>query len=253
MAPSRTTVARPSVILRAEPSANSVAVSELLFGETVIVSGTEKNGFVEVISDHDQYRGQMPTCDVSTETLAATHRVSVRSTLAFARADIKCPPSMRLPFAATICVVDGEMGKEWVQESTGLWLRQAHLRPIDRQEPNTPLDIAGARFMDAPYLWGGRTPDGCDCSGLVQVVHAARGINLPRDSGDQEQALSNQIDMDRRRQGDLVFWPGHVALLVDANTVRHANAYTLSVVDEPLSAVVDRAGAITSIRRPEHY
>lgn len=247
--------ATATAVMREAPRANAIAVSEVLFGEEVQVLDDAGSGFVEARSTHDDYTGFIDAGDLAKPITSATHRVSARSTLVFPEPGVKYPPIARLPFTARVSVMPGQDGEAWLRDHDGRWLYRKHLIDIASMHSSTPHDLAHAVFADAPYLWGGRTPEGCDCSGLVQVTHAACGIALPRDSGDQEDSLTNGPDdqgLNSRQwqAGDLVFWPGHVAFLVDTTTVRHANAHSLSVVDEPLNEVIARAGPIRSVRRP---
>ncbi len=113
------------------------------------------------------------------------------------------------------------------------------------------------RFLDVPYLWGGRTFAGLDCSGLVQTAMHAAGRACPRDSDMMEAALGTALPVDdpgQLRRGDLVFWKGHVGIMVDAHRLLHANAYHLRVTIEPLGEAVERIAAagspVTSLRRP---
>lgn len=241
----------PCGVLRDSPNASATAVSEVLFGESVSITGAETQGFYPVRSEHDNYAGYALASEFAESSALADFHVIARATLLFPEPSIKKPPIMRLPFGARIRSRDDSSIVGWVQLQSGGWLRRDHLELANKGLQTSPLALASTRFMNAPYLWGGRSPDGCDCSGLVQVCHAACGLPLPRDSVDQERAVPHIGRLDDRQAGDLVFWPGHVAILIDAHTVRHATAQHLSVCDEALDAVIERAGEVRAIGRPE--
>jgi cell wall-associated NlpC family hydrolase len=124
-----------------------------------------------------------------------------------------------------------------------------HLAPVDARAPD--FVAVAERFVDVPYLWGGKTSLGIDCSGLVQVALTAVGVACPRDSDMQEGALGAAIGTDGSglRRGDLIFWPGHVAIARDAATLVHANAFHMAVAIEPVAEAVARiAAAGTPVR-----
>jgi cell wall-associated NlpC family hydrolase len=109
------------------------------------------------------------------------------------------------------------------------------------------------QFLGTPYLWGGKTARGLDCSGLVQVALQAAGVACPRDSHVQEGALGKASSLAKLQRGDLVFWKGHVAIARDAGTLIHANAHHMAVAIEPVATAIARieaaGSAVTSVRR----
>ena len=138
---------------------------------------------------------------------------------------------------------------------SGGYVPSPHLAPLDVDEPD--FVAVAERFLGVPYLWGGKTAFGLDCSGLVQVALTAAGLSCPRDSDMQEQALgaptgtaAGFADVQR---GDLIFWKGHVAVVRDAATLIHANAFHMAVAIEPIADAVARIRAagsdITGVRR----
>ncbi len=134
-------------------------------------------------------------------------------------------------------------------------LPAAHLAPIDIYE--TDFVAVAERFLGVPYLWGGKTVLGLDCSGLVQIALSACGMSCPRDSDMQEQALGSPVaaaaDYSVLQRGDLVFWKGHVAIVRDRVSFLHANAFHMAVGIEPIDDAIARiraaGGEITSVRR----
>jgi len=183
-----------------------------------------------------------------------THRVCARSTLLFEAPSIKSCVIWRLPFNAEIAI-DGDptvndQGHAFAMTTNGYYLWQSHIKPLTVEDSHEPVALAQAIFTGAPYLWGGRTHNGVDCSGLVQSVFHACGVPLPRDSYQQEGALDKSIEFSQRQRGDLVFWPGHVGILNNPDELFHATAHSLDTGMESLESVNKRAGSISSIKRP---
>ena len=217
---------------------------QLLFGDSFRVL-ERRGGRAFGLSDRGGYVGY-----VAEDALGAwyepTHRVAARSTLGFAAPDIKHPAPLRLSLGARVKVV--EEIDSFVRTQDNLFIPRAHL--VAGDEPDT---IAVAeRLIGAPYLWGGNSADGIDCSGLVQAALLACGIPCPGDSDQQRESFPA---VRRPRRGDLIFWQGHVAMCVTSRTVIHANAHHMAVTVEPRAACVARIKAsenktILKIARP---
>ena len=237
--------------LLARPDAAAGRVSECLFGERVEV--LERLGeWCRVRNRRDGYAGYLPreALDESPPPRAPSRLVGVRATLLFAEPDLKSPVRRRVTFGAELDLAPGDEGTAtFARLLGGSFVWRAHcLRPGGALE-GTPVELARRLYDGAPYRWGGRSPDGADCSGLVQGAALAAGLRLPRDSADQEAFLERIVPPCGRAASDLVFWPGHVALLIDADTLFHATAHGLATAVEPLADVVARAGEPSSIRR----
>ena len=246
-------VVATSAPVRKEPSPEASLTSEALFGETVTVYETTEEGWAWGQLDADGYVGWLPAEALGATGIPATHKVSALRTPVFPGPSIKLPPVELLSFGACVTIV--ETRERFAVTDGGGFIFGNHLAPLDSVEPD--FVAVAARFLGAAYLWGGRSSLGLDCSGLVQVALAATGIKAPRDSDMQESALGAPVpfngDISVLARGDLVFWPGHVGIIEDGETLLHATAAYMSVVREPLAAALARIEAasapVRSVRR----
>lgn len=224
-------------MLRLSGAPDAVAVSQLLPGEAfaLLDSGGEWGwgyGF------HDGYCGYLRLDSIVQPAPEPTHVVHARRALVFAEPSIKTPMVAGLPMGAQIAVLGtSKCGKFW-QLADG-WMSIRHAVPLDARHCD-PVERA-LQLVGAPYLWGGRGGDALDCSGLVQLVLGLAGQAAPRDSDQQMAALGRSLaDDEPLERGDLVFFPGHVGIMRDSDTLVHANAYWMQVVAEPLTDVIAR-------------
>jgi cell wall-associated NlpC family hydrolase len=245
-------VARPSVPLRRRPDAKAGFETELLFGELATVYD-EAEGWAWVQLERDDYVGYVPAAALSAEVKGTTHRVKSLGTFVYPVPDIKAPPLLRLCMNAALCVTAVE--DKFCRLESGGFVVARHVTEKDRFARDF-VEIA-ERFIGTPYLWGGRTHLGIDCSGLVQVALEAAGLPCPRDSDMQEAELGTTVlipeTLDGLMRGDLVFWRGHVGVMADGIMLVHANAHHMAVAVETLPEAVERiarAGAkLTAIKR----
>ena len=234
--------------ISAEADDTSETVSEGLFGQSLDVLETSEN-WCRIRMRRDAYEGFVPLNAIVDSPDESSHWVCARATLIFDKPDIKSRIRQRILFGSEVCVQPDFQSTLFVELKTGGFVWSQHLESMDESLQSTTVSIIEEHFLGAPYLWGGRSPDGCDCSGLVQMVCFARGLALPRDSADQEAFLDQAVSMEQRRRGDLVFWKGHVGILESEGRLLHATAHSLNCCVEPLQSVIDRAGAPTSIKR----
>jgi cell wall-associated NlpC family hydrolase len=235
--PSPFQVAAPGVALRASQSDDAEQLDQMIFGERFDVLET-RDGHVWGQARRDGYVGWAQASALSPVLTEATHRVTALRTFAFAGPSIKTAPFGPLSLNALVTITARE-GELCFAEGAG-WIAGSHLAPVG-QDFVEPAALA-ERFLGTPYLWGGRGSVGLDCSALVQQALWAAGLACPRDS-DQQQALGVAMDPEKLRRGDLVFWRGHVAMMLDGARLIHANAYHMAVAIEPLAEAVARISA----------
>lgn len=221
-------------MLHASPDSGSIATTSLLPGEAFTVFDFAR-GWAWGQCGHDGYVGWVLASSLG-PTTPVSHRVSAVAANVFAAPDIKSKPVLTLPLNALIAVKDGLAAGDFAAALSG-FIHRRHLAPKTAKATD-PVRLA-LGFVGSPYVWGGRTRDGIDCSGLTQAVLLATGIACPRDS-DQQTAEFPAIDPADRCRGDLVFFPGHVGILADADTLIHANAWWMATVVEPLADVAAR-------------
>jgi cell wall-associated NlpC family hydrolase len=243
----------PQAPLRAEAAPDAPLLTEALKGERVTIYDMNGEGWAWGQLAADNYVGWLPANALAPAGVPPTHKVTALRTFAFPGPSIKLPPLEALPLGARLGVV--RVADRLAVTRSGGYVPSPHLAPLDVDEPD--FVAVAERFLGVPYLWGGKTAFGLDCSGLVQVALTAAGLSCPRDSDMQEQALGaptgTAADLADVRRGDLIFWKGHVAFVRDAATLIHANAFHMAVAIEPIADAVARIRAagsdVTSVRR----
>ena len=246
-------VTAPATGVRRHPSPDAPLDTEALMGERVTVYD-EHEGWAWGQIHTDGYVGYLSAEALSPSALEPTHRVGALRTFVYQGPNLKLPVMGHLTLNAAVAVA--EQQGEYARLATGGWVHAVHLIDLDAHAPD--FVAVAERFVGTPYLWGGRTSLGLDCSGLVQTALAAAGIPAPRDSDMQEEALGALVelrpDLSGLQRGDLVFWKGHVGVMLDAERLVHANGYSMDTWIEPLRVAEERIrvksyGPITSVKR----
>ncbi len=246
-------VTEPQAPLRLEPRPDAPLATEALKGERVTIYETNAQGWAWGQLAADRYVGWLPASALAPPGAPSTHKVAALRTLVFPGPSIKLPPIAALPLGATLAIA--RVHERMAVTAAGGYVPATHLAPIDAYEAD--FVAVAERFLGVPYLWGGKTALGLDCSGLVQIALTACGISCPRDSDMQEAALGAAVApagaYSDLKRGDLVFWKGHVAIVRDQTRLLHANAFHLAVVIEPIAEAVarirDAGSEVTRVRR----
>ena len=245
-------VIAPTAPIRHKPRFDATLDTEALHGETVHVFEETAEGWSWVQLATDGYVGYAPSAMLAPAASLPTHRVSVLRTFLYPGPDMKLPPQAALSMASLVTVVARKPPFAMLEDGSAVIAR--HLAPLDEFASDFVTVAEG--FLGTPYLWGGRTSLGIDCSALVQIALLMAGVDAPRDSDMQLAEIGERLDITatRPRRGDLVFWPGHVGIMRNGKTLLHANAHHMLVASEPLRAARARiaaAGAdIICLRRP---
>jgi cell wall-associated NlpC family hydrolase len=238
------------IALRPRPESDCSIDTQVLHGEEVIVYDIDEGwAWGQLMSDG--YVGYMPADALHKTPLVPTHHVPVPRTFLYAAPNMKSPPVGALTMGAKVEVRAPR--DDFMQVTSGLFIWAAHLAPME--ETRSDYVTTAESFIGMPYLWGGKSCLGLDCSGLVQIALHAAGISAPRDTDMMQAELGKDVPEGAPlRRGDLVFWKGHVGILQDAHRLLHANGHHMQVVSESFAEARQRIahksyGEIVAIKR----
>jgi hypothetical protein len=239
--------------LRLQPDAKAEVASEAIYGEALLVFD-KQGSFCRVARACDHYLGWMNVADMSHSIPEPTHRFAAPRGHLFSAPKVSSEKMLELCYGSALRVLHTEGDWVCIEVAKGQkgYVRSILLHPIAPLEPKAKNIMQVAlRFLETPYVWGGTTAWGLDCSGLVQSIYSAFGIQLPRDA-DQQEVLGESLELSKIKAADLIFSPGHVALSLGGSKILHANAHHMRVtIDdfEKTDYAKHLSGQITSIKR----
>ncbi len=247
-------VAAPVVDLKPRPEAAAGTDTQLLLGEDVLVFD-RRDGWAFVQAALDGYVGYLPEHQLAAGKAEVTHIVVVPRTFLYPEAELRKPPAAPLSMGSRLRITGTAetRGTPYLLLESGEAVIAAHCRPLTEPAATDPVALA-VSFLETPYLWGGRSGFGIDCSGLVQLTHQLCGKRPPRDSDMQRDGYGTPVSVDDLERGDLVFWKGHVGMMENPEMLIHASGHTMTVTRENFSDAVARIGYLygppTLCRRP---
>ena len=253
--PARITAAVADI--RKAPGPGAGVNTQFLFGDDVLVF-EDRDGWAWVQGERDGYVGYVVSSMLGPRAQMLTHVVAVPRTFLYPGADLRFPPGGQLSMGSSVAVTGSAetRGTAYAVLASGEAVIARHLRPV----ADTCEDYVSVaeEFLGTPYLWGGVSGFGIDCSGLVQLSMRITGRDVVRDSDMQASSLGEAFDpgadFSGLRRGDLVFWKGHVAIMTDGETMVHASGHTMLVSREGFRQAMERIGYLyggpTGFRRP---
>jgi cell wall-associated NlpC family hydrolase len=231
--------------VRRAPASDAELMTQAFLGERVTIYDRNGEGWAWGQLGSDGYVGWLPDSALARPGKPPTHKVTALTTLAFPGPSIKLPPVASLPMGARVSIAREDT--TFAVTSEGHHLPRQHLAPLDARASD--FVTVAERFVGVPYLWGGKSAFGIDCSGLVQVSLTSAGTGCPRDSDMQCDGLGRELtaaESKHLQRGDLIFWKGHVAIVRDAESIVHANAHHMATVIEKTKDAIARIKAAGS-------
>lgn len=239
-------VITPTAEVRSTPDTEALRgkiETQLLMGETFNV--TEDLGdWLRGTCTHDGYPGYVEKKYLTREFAAATHIVTAQRSHLYRDDSIKSPIRDTIGMGCQLTIV--AENEKFAKLDNGLYISNAHIAPLSAREDF--VEVA-KRLLETPYVWGGRSGLGIDCSGLVQIALARTGLAVGRDCDQQDTVIGRDVTKDNRQRGDIVYFPGHVGIMLDATQILHADSISMKTVIQPLDEVATSRGGITVARR----
>lgn len=231
-----------------EPHRISNNDSQLLYGEQFYVE--ESHGaYVYGYGIIDEYSGYVERGQLGQNYPKTTHYINTRETHFYPEPDFKSRPLLSVPFLSRVPITEETSG-DFTKTEDGYWIYSANITPIGHAISEQDMAQTATLYLGTPYVYGGRSTRGIDCSGLIQNAMIAHGYACPpRDSGNQKGAFGEKTDPKKLERNDIVFFEGHVGIMMDDKYILNATARHMNTVIEEIDKLIEHYGKIEHVAR----